>query len=106
MALREELHVRKLSKSRRCQKGGEGGLTHAKIFLVDLTQCKEYSPLGSPQSDDSTQKSEHLSPKMDHHPQLVNIYPKMIIYTLLSSKCCESHLRAFVVKSTRAPGLG
>ena len=53
-------------------------------------------------------KSEHLSPKIDHHQQLVNIYPKsyhslpkMVIYALLSSKCHESHLRAFVVKSTR-----
>merc|ERR1711989_30216 len=52
-------------------------------------------------------------PKIDHHQQLVNIYqksnhslPKMVIYTLFTSKCCESHLRAFVVKSTRVTGLG
>ena len=58
-------------------------------------------------------KSEHLSPKIDHHQQLVNIYPKsnhslpkMVIYALFTSKCRESHLRAFVVKSTRVPGLG
>ena len=58
-------------------------------------------------------KSEHLSPKIDHHQQLVNIYPKsnnslpkMVIYALLSSKCHELHLHAFVVKSTRVPGLG
>ena len=29
-----------------------------------------------------------------------------LIYAILSSKCHESHLRAFVVKSTRVPGLG
>ena len=58
-------------------------------------------------------KSEHLSPKIYHHQQLVNIYaksnhslPKMVIYALFTSKCRESHLRAFVVKSTRVPGLG
>ena len=58
-------------------------------------------------------KSEHFSPKIDHHQQLVNIYPKsnhslpkMVIYALFTSKCCESHLRAFVVKSTRVPGKG
>ena len=58
-------------------------------------------------------KSEHFSPKIDHHQQLLNIYPKsnrslpkMVIYALFTSKCRESHLRAFVVKSTRVPGLG
>ena len=52
-------------------------------------------------------------PKFDHHQQLVNIYPKsnhsllkMVIYALFTLKCRESHLRAFVVKSTRVPGLG
>merc|ERR1711989_29532 len=54
-------------------------------------------------------------PKMinDHHQQLVNIYPKsnhslpkIVIYALFTSKCRESHLRAFVVKSTRVPRLG
>ena len=58
-------------------------------------------------------KSEHFSPKIDHHQQSMNIYPKsnhllpkMVIYALFTSKCRESHLRAFVVKSTRVPGLG
>merc|ERR1711989_15789 len=56
-------------------------------------------------------KSEHFSPKIDHQQQLVNIYPKsnhslpkMVIYALFSSTCCELHLCAFVVKSTRESG--
>ena len=58
-------------------------------------------------------KSEHFSPKIDLHQQFVSIYPKsnhslpkMVIYALFTSQCRESHLRAFVVKSTRVPGLG
>ena len=92
-----------------------GGLTHAKIFWW-ICRCIPKTLL----RHHSTQimiiyppKSEHLSPKIDHHQQLVNIYPKsnhslpkMVIYALFTSKCCESHLRAFVVKSTRVPGLG
>ena len=101
-------------KSWHCQKGG-GGLTHAKIFWwicrsIPKTLLRHHSAqimiIYPP-------KSEHFSPKIDHHQQLVNIYPKsnhslpkMVIYALFTSKCCESHLRAFVVKSTRVPGLG
>ena len=92
-----------------------GGLTHAKIFWwicrsIPKTLLRHHSAqimiIYPP-------KSEHFSPKIDHHQQLVNIYPKsnhslpkMVIYALFTSKCRESHLRAFVVKSTRVPGLG
>ena len=57
-------------------------------------------------------KSEHFSPKIDHHQQLLNIYPKsnrslpkMVIYALFTSKCRESHLHAFVVKSSARIGV-
>ena len=104
-----------LPKSWYLQKRGGGGLTHAKIFWW-ICRCIPKTLL----RHHSTQimiiyppKSEHLSPKIDHHQQLVNIYPKsnhslpkMVIYALFTSKCRESHLRAFVVKSTRVPGLG
>ena len=96
-------------------KKGGGGLTHAKIFWW-ICRCIPKTLL----RHHSTQimiiyppKSEHLSPKIDHHQQLVNIYPKsnhslpkMVIYALFTSKCREAHLRTFVVKSTRVPELG
>ena len=92
-----------------------GGLTHAKIFWW-ICRCILKTLL----RHHSTQimkiyppKSEHFSPKIDHHQHLLNIYPKsnrslpkMVIYALFTSKCRESHLHAFVVKSTRVPGSG
>ena len=63
----------------------------------------------NPNSDHLPPKKEYLSPKIDHHQQLVNIYPKsnhslpkMVIYAFLPSKCQESHLCTFFVKSTSA----
>ena len=85
------------------------------MFLVDLWKYPKNPTEASlnPNNDHLPPKSEHLSPKIDHHQQLVNIFPKsnhslpkMVIYTLFMQKCRESHLRAFVVKSTRVPGLG
>merc|ERR1712237_203586 len=84
-------------------KRGGGGLTHAKIFWW-ICRCIPKTLL----RHHSTQimiiyppKSEHLSPKIDHHQQLVNIYPKsnhslpkMVIYALFTSKCRELHLCA------------
>merc|ERR1711989_100564 len=78
------------------------GLTHAKIFWwicrsIPKTLLRHHSAqimiIYPP-------KSEHFSPKSNHS------LPKMVIYALFTSKCRESHLRAFVVKSTRVPGLG
>ena len=95
--------------------GGGAGLTHAKIFWwicrsIPKTLLRYHSTqimiINPP-------KSEHFSPKIDHHQQLLNIYPKsnhslpkMVIYALFTSKCRESHLRAFVIISPRVPGLG
>ena len=73
-------------------KKGGGGLTPAKIFWwicwsIPKTLLRHHSAqimITYPP------KSEHFSPKIDHHQQLVNIYPKsnhslpkMVIYALL-----------------------
>ena len=93
----------------------KGGLTQVKIFWW-ICRCIPKTLL----RHHSTQimiiyppKVSTYPPKIDHHQQLVNIYPKshhslpkMVIYALFTSKCRELHLRAFVVKFTRVPGLG
>ena len=53
-----------------------------------------------------------FSQKVTMYPQMANFFKNqflpqnMIIYALLLSKCRESHLRSFAVKSTRLPALG
>ena len=115
--LGRECRNRRLENPGIAKKGG-GVWPMPRFFggFVEVSQ-KPYqcSPEWSlnPNSDHLPSKSEYLSPKIDHLQQLVNIYPKsnhslpkMVIYALFTSKCRESHLRAFVVKSTRVPGLG
>ena len=84
-----------------------GGLTYAKIFwwicrCIPKTLLRHHSAqimiIYPP-------KSEHFSPKIDHHQQLVNIYPKsnhslpkMVIYALFTSKC-----RIYALLSSNPP---
>ena len=80
--------------------GCSGSATFANLSIRSyaplLSKCRIYALLSS----NRLQQLVNIYPKSNHS------LPKMVIYALFTSKCRESHLRAFVVKSTRVPGLG
>ena len=80
--------------------GCSGSATFANLSIRSyaplLSKCRIYALLSS----------NHLQQLVNIYPKSNHSLPKMVIYALFTSKCRESHLRAFVVKSTRVPGLG